>query len=46
MKKICIFCGSSMGFNPVYREKAVELGQVLADHQCELLYGAAPSPNT
>ena len=39
MKKICIFCGSSMGFNPVYREKAVELGQVLADHQCELLYG-------
>lgn len=40
MKKICIFCGSSMGFNPVYREKAVELGEALAHHHCELLYGA------
>lgn len=40
MKKICIFCGSSMGFNPIYREKAVELGKVLANRQCELLYGA------
>ena len=39
MKKICIFCGSSMGFDPIYREKAVELGQVLADNHCELLYG-------
>jgi hypothetical protein len=40
MKKICIFCGSSMGFNPIYREKAVELGKILANQQCELLYGA------
>ena len=39
MKKICIFCGSSMGFNPIYQEKAVELGQALADRHCELLYG-------
>ena len=39
MKKICIFCGSSMGFNPVYREKAAELGQAMADRECELLYG-------
>ena len=29
-----------MGFNPIYREKAVELGKVLANQQCELLYGA------
>ncbi len=40
MKKICVFCGSSMGFNPIYREKAAELGHVLADNGCELLYGA------
>lgn len=40
MKKICVFCGSSMGFNPMYREKAAELGHVLADNGCELLYGA------
>ena len=39
MKKICIFCGSSMGFDPIYREKAAELGRVLANHDCELLYG-------
>ena len=39
MKKICIFCGSSMGFDPIYREKAAELGSVLADNDCELLYG-------
>ena len=39
MKKICIFCGSSMGFDPIYKEKAAELGRVLADHNCELLYG-------
>lgn len=40
MKKICVFCGSSMGFDPVYREKAVELGRALATRRCELLYGA------
>ena len=39
MKKICIFCGSSMGFDPLYRQKAAELGNVLADNDCELLYG-------
>lgn len=39
MKKTCIFCGSSMGFDPIYREKAAELGRVLADNGCELLYG-------
>ena len=39
MKKICIFCGSSMGFDPIYKEKAVELGHALADQGCELLFG-------
>ena len=39
MKKICVFCGSSMGYDPIYRAKAIELGKVLAKHQCELLYG-------
>ena len=39
MKKICVFCGSSMGFNPIYREKAVVLGQAMANSGCELLYG-------
>lgn len=39
MKKICVFCGSSMGYDPIYRAKAIELGKVLVKHQCELLYG-------
>ena len=39
MKKISVFCGSSMGYDPIYRAKAIELGKVLAKHQCELLYG-------
>jgi len=39
MKKVCIFCGSSMGFDPIYREKAAELAEALAERQCELLYG-------
>ena len=39
MKKICIFCGSSMGHDPVYREKADELVEAMAEKQCELLYG-------
>ena len=41
MKKICIFCGSSMGFDTIYRQEAVKLGQELANRRCELLYGAA-----
>ena len=28
-----------MGFDPIYKEKAAELGRVLADTDCELLYG-------
>ncbi len=28
-----------MGFDPIYRQKAAELGHVLADNDCELLYG-------
>lgn len=28
-----------MGFDPIYREKAAELGRVMADNDCELLYG-------
>ena len=28
-----------MGFDPIYRQKAAELGQTMADRQCELLYG-------
>jgi uncharacterized protein (TIGR00730 family) len=39
MQKICIYCGSSVGKSEVYKRKAKELGQVLALHQKQLVYG-------
>jgi TIGR00730 family protein len=39
MKKICVFCGSSMGFSEQYKEKAAKLADELINNQCELLYG-------
>ena len=39
MKKICVFCGSSMGFDKRYEEAAARLGEVLADNGCSLYYG-------
>ena len=39
--KICVFCGSSMGFNDVYRQGALRLAVTMAEARCELLYGGA-----
>ena len=39
MKKICVFCGSSMGLDKRYEEAAARLGDVLADNGCTLYYG-------
>ena len=39
MKNICVFCGSSMGFDKRYEEAAARLGEVLADNGCTLYYG-------
>jgi len=39
--RICVFCGSSAGNNPVYREAAVELGTALAKAGIGLVYGGA-----
>lgn len=41
MKSIAVFCGSSVGASPIYKESAVELGHVLAKHQITLVYGGA-----
>lgn len=41
MKNICVFCGSSMGFDKRYAEAASRLGDVLADNDCTLIYGGA-----
>lgn len=40
MKSICVFCGSRSGANPIYREKATQVGHVLAKKGLKLVYGA------
>jgi uncharacterized protein (TIGR00730 family) len=39
MKRVCVFCGSSAGGRPVYREAAQALGGVLARRGAELVFG-------
>ena len=41
MNSICVFCGSSMGNKPEYRQAAVELGRVLLERKIRLVYGGA-----
>jgi len=41
MKSIAVFCGSSMGALPSYREGAVELGKELVRQGITLVYGGA-----
>lgn len=36
---ICVFCGSSTGFNSVYADSARELGRLLAAQHHTLIYG-------
>jgi len=39
MKKIVVFCGSSLGFNPIYKEAAIELGNYFTNNNIGLVYG-------
>ena len=41
MKRICVFCGSSMGNSAVYRIAAKELGNYLVANKIGLVYGGA-----
>lgn len=41
MKSICVFCGSVMGKNPIYKQTAQELGLMFAKNQIRLVYGGA-----
>ena len=40
MKRLCVFCGSNTGSNPIYRAEAEKLGRLLAARGIELVYGA------
>jgi predicted Rossmann-fold nucleotide-binding protein len=37
MNKIVVFCGSSLGFNPVYKEAAIALGNYFAENKIGLV---------
>ncbi len=39
MENLCVFCGSSSGFHPIYQKAAVKLGIKLAEENLRLIYG-------
>ncbi len=39
MKKIAVFCGSSLGFNEIYKTDAIALGRYFAKNNIDLVYG-------
>ncbi len=41
MKRVTVFCGSSFGTEDIYKSQAILLGETLAKHQIELVYGGA-----
>ena len=40
MQNVCVYCGSSMGFEGIHQEAAQAFGQTLAARQLGLVYGA------
>ncbi len=41
MRRICVFCGSSFGSRPEYRQAAAEVGSLLARKGVGLVYGGS-----
>ena len=39
MKKVAVFCGSSLGFSEVYKNEAIKLGDYFAENNIGLVYG-------
>jgi uncharacterized protein (TIGR00730 family) len=39
IRSICVYCGSSTGNNPVYREAGLALGRAIAENDLRLIYG-------
>lgn len=39
MQSIVVYCASSPGTNPVYKEAAIELGEKMASYNVRLIYG-------
>ena len=41
MRSVCIFCGSSPGYRPVYAEAATKTGRILAEAGLAMVYGGS-----
>lgn len=39
LQRLCVYCGSSIGARPAYRDAAFDLGTLLARNGIELVYG-------
>ena len=39
-KKVCVFCGSRLGNDTIYKEATTHFGQLMVANQFELVYGA------
>lgn len=39
IRSICVYCGSSTGLDPIYREAGLTLGRSIAQHGIRLIYG-------
>jgi uncharacterized protein (TIGR00730 family) len=39
LKRLCVFCGSNEGSNPIYKAIAIQVGEILAHKGIGLVYG-------
>jgi len=39
LKRLCVFCGSNEGINPIYKETAIQVGELLVKKGIGLVYG-------
>ncbi len=39
LKRLCVFCGSNEGLNPIYKEIAIQVGEILVRKGIGLVYG-------
>jgi uncharacterized protein (TIGR00730 family) len=39
IRSICVYCGSSTGLNPIYKQSGNILGRAIAEHGLTLVYG-------
>lgn len=41
MKRVCVYCGSSVGTRPIYVDAALNLGRVMVERNLGLVYGGS-----